>query len=279
MELEKHTRDELKNMFNVSRVDIDETTIKHIVEILNKDSLFDNILSLEKANKNYSFGVIAQSTTIAHNLDFFKENIASLYSRQPLFDLTLEDYYRYFLLYSFGHECEHIIQDTHSQKGLYPYADLNNAYRIAFDRNNKCSIIDIMIYHKFHDNFFYERNADINGATLTMDIFDENNMFKYACMVHFNHLFANSYTQKGSKVISPIEKTIKYLHLRNLSFSDDLPFDVALDHGFPITNDEYHYLFDPILKLAKAGEPVDYDETLDRVHKLTLQSKGVSTED
>ncbi len=276
MKLEKNTKDELKNMFNVPRIDIEEKSVQHIVEILNRDPLFDNILESKPTNKPSPFRIVADTTIIAHNLEFFKKNVAAVHSRKPFYDLTLEDYYRFYLLYSFGHEGEHIIQAEHSVKGLYPYADLNNAYKIAAVDHIKCSTMDLFIYKIFHDYFFYERNADIEAAKLSMDIFDDD-LFSYAALAHFNHLFCKCYTLRGNRVISPVERTMKYIHEKDFTYSDELPFDIAFDNGFPITVEEYHYLFDPLYEEMKNGEACDYNDAMNRIQTLTLGSQETSS--
>ncbi len=270
MELEKHTKDELKNMFNVPRIDINEKAIQHIIEILNRDSLFDNILGSTSTNKNSAFRVLANTTTIAYNLESFKRNVERVYSRHPLYDLTLDDYYRFYFLYSYGHEGEHIIQSEHSIKGLYPYEDLNNAYKIAAVDHINGSVMDLIIYRMFHDHYFYERSASIEAAKLSMDIFDDD-LFSFAALAHFNHLFVNGYTLKGKHVISPVEQTMKYLHEKRFTYSDVLPFDIAFENGFPITLEEYQYLCEPIYECMKKGEKGNYKDAINRIQVLTLE--------
>ncbi|MCX4365438.1 MAG: hypothetical protein OSJ70_06675 [Bacilli bacterium] len=277
MELEKHTKEELKDFFNMPKLIINEKSVQYAFDILNKDSLFLNSIVLEKTNKRKIFFMRSSEKKMWYNFSAFKKAVEVMHKRQQLYSLTLDDYYRFYLLFSLLHEYEHLIQDRFSQERRYPYSDLNSAYQIVFDFYKKCSIMDVLINKYFHDSFFNERNVSINAAKISVDVFDDEGLNMYAETAYLNVLINNAYSIKNGQVKSPVEKTMNMLNIKHFSVSDELPFDIAFFHGFPISLEEYHYLYDAIYESIKADGSVDYDDTLERIQKLTLASKGVST--
>lgn len=288
MELEKHTKDELKNMFNVPKLEIDDSAIENATSILNKDPLFSGIIKTQRSQRKPPLSVNPRTLIMSYNIEALKKNAEISYKFQPLYDLTLEDYYRYFLFHGVFHEGTHILQRNKSNHRLFPYLDLNNIYLIAMDEMQGGSIMDLIVYKLFHNHFFYERNADLNASKLGMEIFEDEDFKLYAETFYLNRLLVSSYSMKGDKVISPVERTMKYLNKKHLMLDNDVPFDIAIEHGLPITLEEYHYIFDFVEEVIRGSKQMDFQEinermqklALDReerVKKLALQSKEVST--
>ena len=278
MELEKTTKDELRNMFNVPKLEIDGPTIENVVSILNKDPIFSGIIKPQESQRKSSLSIHPRTLILSYNIERLKKNTKLNYKLQPLYGLTLEDYYRYFLFHGVFHESSHIIQRNKSNHRLFPYPDLNNIYLIAMDEMQAASIMDFIVYKLFHNRFFYERNADINASKLAMEIFDDEKLKLYAETFYLNVLLVWAYSIKGDKVISPVEKTMKYLNKKHVMLDNDVPFDIAFEHGLPITPEEYHYIFDYVNEVIRKKEDVDIEVINERIQKLTLQSKGVSTD-
>lgn len=278
MELERHTKDELKNLVNVPKLAIEDSTIENMISILNKDSTFQEIIKLKKGTKGSSLSANLKTRVINYNIDKMKRRVEIRYKLQPLYDLTLEDYYRYFIVHSVLHEATHIDQSNKSNHGLYPYSDLNTVYTIAIDAAQRASIMDLIIYKIFHRYFFYERNADNDASKLAMEIFDDENLNLFAETFYFNNLLLWGYSLKGDKVISPVERTMKYLNKKHVMLDNDVPFDIAFEHGLPITTEEYHYIFDYVQEVMKEKKELDTKIITERIQKLTLESKGMSTD-
>ena len=270
MELEKHTKNELRNLLNVPKIEITDSNIESIISILNKDPIFSGIIKPYRSQRKFALSVDTETLALSYNIEKLKSDVEWRYNRQAIFDLTLEDYYHYYLAYSVFHEIDHIDQINRSSHNLYPYQDLNDAYHLAMSETRKRNIIDFIRYIHNHLNFFYERNADINASKLSAEIFDDQKLFLYGANLYANFLFDDAYSLKGNRVISPVEKTMKFLHQRNFTTSDHLPFDVAFEHGFPITLEEYHYLFDYINEVKKGNQPAESQDLNERMQHLIL---------
>lgn len=270
MELEKNTKNELKNLLNVPKIEITDEAVENIVSILNKDPIFSGIIKPYRSQRKFALSVDTATLALSYNIDKLKSDVEWRYNKQAVFGLTLEDYYHYYLAYSIFHETTHIDQINKGFHNLYPYPDLNNAYYQAFAVTRKRNIIDFIRYLHNHPNFFYERNADVNAAKLSAEIFDDEKLFLYGANLYLNFLFNDAYSLKGNRVISPVEKTMKYLHQKDFTTSDHLPFDVAFEHGFPISLEEYHYLFDYIDEVKKGSAQAESQDINELMHHLIL---------
>lgn len=66
-------------------------------------------------------------------------------------------------------------------------------------------------------------------------------------------------------MISPVEQTFKYLRIKDKMEEFDLPFKVLFEHGFKITEEDFHFIYDDFLKNKKQ---VEYYETIGKVKTL-----------
>lgn len=270
MELEKNTKDELRNLINVPKLEIADKTIENITSILNKDPIFSGIIKPDRSERALAFSVDLETLDLSYNIEQLKRDVEWKYQQQSLFDLTLDDYYRYYLVHGLFHEVDHIDQINESIHDLYPYQDLNNIYRIALAEYRRTGFLDYLRYLRHHENFFYERNADINASKLAMEIFDDLKMLLYAANLHSNVLFRRVYSKKGKKIISPVEQTMKYLRRKMPILQDSIPFDIALEHGLPITPEEYHYIFDYVDEIMRGSKQMESQEINERMQKMIL---------
>lgn len=188
MELERHTKDELRNLINVPKIAITDSSIENMVSILNKDPLFSGIIKTENSKGEEAFSTDSETLVMSYNIERLKKDTEEEYKKHPSFGLTLEEYCRYYLVHGLFHESSHINSINKSNHNLYPYQDLNNIYRIAITESPISNIMDLIIYKTFHRNYFYERNADLNASKLAMEIFDDEKLYIYAVNLYFNTL-------------------------------------------------------------------------------------------
>ncbi len=278
MELESKTKDELKTIVNDPKMEITDKTVQNIITLLNRDVLYSDIIRCTKVPKKVCMSTSLDKNLVKYNIDVFKKCVARRYEIQPLFDLSLEDYYRFFLPYSIFHEASHITQKHDSDVNAYPYDYLNEIYQIACYNTLHNSIWGIINYNLHHNKYFHERNADINASKLMEELL-EGDLYYYAQTASFNHLFVHGYELKKDKVISPVERTFRYMMEPIVPLEESIPFDIAFENGCPITLEEYHYLYDPLYADIKAGKEVDSELILGRIKELTLKSKGMSTKE
>lgn len=279
MELTKHTIDELKDVVNDSKMCVNEATVNKVLSIFNDDLLFSGTLKWQKREQNIPFSTRTDEKSIKYNLNIMKKKVKRLHERQPLFDLTLEDYYFFYLIYSLFHEISHLERYIKSTNNEMEYAYLNYIYYLALETCSSVGVFGYLRYHYYHERYFYERNAEIEASKLMMDLADDNNLFLYAETSYINHLFVNSYTMNKGQVISPVEFTFKKLHFPISEVKEQIPFDIAFEQGLSITPEEYHYLYDYVLNKAKLGENLDVDVIYGRIKELTLKRENMSNEE
>lgn len=267
MELTKHTLEELKDIINNSKLTINDATVDKIFSIFNDDPLFSHTLKWQKSTKNRLFSASIDERLVKYNLDDMQKNVNHVYKRQRLFDLKIDDYYRFYLLYSIIHELSHLERYIKSSNNELEYSYLNYIYYLAFEIYSRANIFGFIKYHIHHEKLFFERNADIESSKLMMKI-SEGDLSLYAETAYINHLFMNSYRIKNGKVISPVEFTFKISHFPISGINEFIPFEIAFEHGLMITPSEYHYLFDYVINQTKLGEEVDVDEIYKRIKSM-----------
>lgn len=71
---------------------------------------------------------------------------------------------------------------------------------------------------------------------------------------------------------------MQYLNKKHLVLRDNIPFDIAFEHGLPITLEQYHYIFDYVDEVIRGNKQMDPEVITERIQKLTLESKGMPTD-
>lgn len=279
MELEKHTKDELKRLINSPTSKDAAHILEQTLEIINTDSIAFSSFKLEKTNEKGTFYTNIDAQNIYYNLGIIDKNLTKIYqSLHKKIDFSFDEFFIYLLIFGLIHELSHLIQFHNGDLGLYPYKDLNSIYDILMNFIRNITYWEDFLCKIIHNKYFHERNANIYAARLCAELFEGKEIENYAKMVYFNVLFFNSYSLKNGQVTSPVERTMKYMHIKHYVSYEDVPFDIAFDHGLPITIEQYHYLYDSINESIQKHEPIKYEDTMNRIQKLTLDRKGLSTD-
>lgn len=273
MELDRRTKARLKELVNEPKLKSEKIVIAQTIDVFNHDYLFSQPIKVRKSSSGASLSSSVQDYTINFNHDLFEKQFEVNYDTCKKLSLSKDDAYRFFIFFDIFHEVFHIDQFDKTLKMTYPYDDLNRIYYVMIDYFCNMRVIDGWIYNGLHNSYFFERSADIFASKLLLELIEIEDVAYLADTMYMNRLFADSYILKKGKVISPVEKTMKYMGLKNLTLDNNVPFDVAFEHGLPITEDEYHYLFDPLNKEIKESGAVNSDLAIKRIKELTLLSK------
>lgn len=279
MELESRTKDELKILINSSASRTATSILEQALEIINADSITFSPFKLKYTTRKSIFYTQTDSPNIYYNSKSIENKTNRLYQNShKKFTFSYDELFIYLLIFGLTHELSHLLQFHNGSSGLYSYQDLNNLYAYLMNYIQNITYGDELLCKIFHDNYFHERNANIYASRLCAELFEGREIAKYAKMVYFNVLFLNSYKLKNGIVTSPVERTMQYMHIKHYSSYGDVPFDIAFDHGLPINPEQYHYIYDSINERMQKHESIKYEETMERLQKLTLESKGVSTD-
>lgn len=267
MEFDIKTKSDLKELVQL-RMDkeIDEEYLHLLTEIINGSSAFDGKVVTRYNSKVSSFSASYERIDIAYNIEGFKNYFSKAYkAHKAYFDGNLKQFYGYWFPFSFIHELTHIYQMLCDKENISEFADVNDLYSKVIGAFNSFRKIDRMIYLTLHDRYSHERNANIVSSTFLAETFADTELDYYAKLKHINYLIANGYFLKKDKVISPIEKTFKYLRIKDKVEEVDLPFKVLFEHGFKISDDDFHYIYDEVVNTKG---PVEYDDVVGRVKAL-----------
>lgn len=267
MEFDDGTKKDLKELILLRmNKDIDEEYLHLLTEIVNSSSIFNGKVVTRYSPKTAILAADYKKGDITYNIEGFRGHLSKLYRyHKSYFAGDLKQFSGYWFSFCYLHELSHIYQLLCANDSISEYTDLNNLYRDVFDACNNFRNVDRKIYLILHDKYFYERYANIVAGNFLVDVFGDTEFDYYAKLNNINKLLSNGYSLKRNKVISPIERTFKYLRIKNNFEEVNLPFKVLFEHGFKISTDDFHYIHDEVLK-AKGS--VDYDEVVGRVKTL-----------
>ena len=267
--ISKETKNEIRNLIDSYGIKKwDQKFLDKISEIVNNDDYFDNCISIKKTNEKFAMATNYENTIFENNkltekwifkkCKYLTKNLNLKYNDKNHHLQNKSDFIteNFLLIFAYLHECSHVKQNLYAFNSKSEYSQINTIYyRYKSFVLQDSSLIKIfiknIIYDTCHDNFFYERNANIESLKELMNIYN-NNFFKDE--IDYNYIkklisymaldYYRGYEKKGNKIISPFEKTLKYSLCLSLHFNfQNLPFEIIFEHGFPITFNEYQEIF------------------------------------
>lgn len=270
MEFDVQTERELKELirFRMNK-EVDDEYIQLLAEIMNIDPVFYGKIVIERTGIKQGIITNYQDNKIFYNLEFLKKEFSrrySIFQRCGKFDSDLTHFCGYWLPFCFIHEVAHVYQLLCSRDSISKYSEVNDLYRKIYHSFNEFRNIDRMVYTIFYDKYCIERNANFVASNFLVDVFDETELEFFSKLSQINYLFRGGYSLKRKKVISPVERTFKYLKIEDKLENVDLPFEVLFEHGFKIADNDFYFLYDGFLKDKRH---IKYYETIEKVKTLT----------
>ena len=267
--LNEETKNEIRNLIDSYGIKKwDQKFLNKLNEIVNSDDYFDNCISMINTDADIIMATSYGNTIFKNNKlieDFIVWTCNYLTKKLNLNDNDKNHHLQnkndfitqnFLLIFAYLHECSHVKQNLYAFDNKSEYNQINIIYyrfeTFNFQNFSKIKkIIRNRYYEIYHDDYFYERNANIESLKELMDIYD-NNFFKDAIdinyikkLISFMSLdYCTGYKKKGNKIFSPFERTLKYSLFPPENFNfQNLPFEVIFEHGFPITFNEYQEIF------------------------------------
>ena len=271
--LNEETKHEFRNLIDSYGIKKwDQKFLDKISEIVNNDDYFDNCISTIKTNDNkctmstnYVNTIFVNNELIekwiTNKCKYLTKNLNLKYNDKNHHLQNKNDFItqNFLLIFAYLHECSHVKQNLCAFNSRIEYSQINIIY-FQYFRFKHFDFRDVSKIKKFirernylthHDDYFFERNANIESLKELMGIYD-NKFFKDA--IDYNYIkklisymslaYYKGYEKKGNKIISPFEKTLKYSLFPPENFNfQNLPFEVIFEHGFPITFNEYQEIF------------------------------------
>lgn len=275
MKFSEETNDKLKRLilFSMDK-EVDDEYIQLFIEIINDDQNWPKKVTLKKDNKQKIMNTNSALTNwdIIYNLEFMKKFYSKSYSKLDKdFVPQLTYFYSYCFSFVLMHELNHLYQKLCARDSIDKYQEVNNLYKLLYDSISNFRKFDLLKYGLLHDKYCLERNANIKSANFLAEVFEGTELDQYSKVFQMNQLFANGYHIKKGKVVSPVEKTLNYLEIKEDFDTSGLPFAVLFEHGFKITDNDFHFLYDQFLY---SGGIVNYEET---ISKIKILNKKVAT--
>lgn len=272
MELSENTKQKLKDLMKKYYHNIwkDEYLIPWICTILDEDEYFkDNTIKYYNDRSNSNVLMETTRNIIRYNLRVVEEKIYKQYEKLKPINLSKYEFAIYTYFEWAIHEIVHIWQNLLCAKeNMSPYSEINYLYMIIHEKFYNFKFKDKVMYELFHDKCCFERHANITAAKIAIDIFDESNISEWAKWQYMEYITHNGYYLRGDKVVTPVERTLKYFRLKDdIIYNNDIPFEVLFEHGLKIRSEDYHMIYDDILTGRRTS--LDYDETVKKIKFLS----------
>lgn len=268
MLLTEKTRLELKDLVDIYRKrEADKMFFDSSIELINKQDLFcEKIKTEEVFDKKVVLETEQKEYKIYVNYENAKKYINSIINTYKNFDVNFNELYNEFFLLCIIHECSHVRQSLYAFENISKYQEINELYRKLIDMLEKMSKLRNMIYQSYGIEFCFERNANIDAFRELVQIYDNPELKRIA---EINHLYSLlfGYYEKNNKIITPVEKTFYLIGKKIKLPYNDLPFNVAFEHGLKVNDNDYNELIDGLDDL-NIGE-INYDSIIKKMKKLS----------
>lgn len=270
MKLEKRTIENMKDFVHGDLPGIDARFIKDLTMIIDKDSIFQDYPSkIQPTLSEHILAIGRETYTIYYNIEYLKKKYHQRYLQDNPEKLPETIFYKYWVSFGVCHEFSHKYQFLCRDYGISEWAEVNDFYQLLGRMWNN-SQFNSMHYRKHHEEYFFERNADIIASKMMMSIFPEEEMHEHIDLTYLNAILNGGYTKEDEKIISPVERTYGFLKQSfNLSINN-LPFEVRFEQGLPITEEEYDAIYQWVNEKEKRAK---YKEINKAIKKLTIERR------
>lgn len=243
MELNKGCVEELFNLKELIIKNQDyKKLVNYFIEIINRNHILDNEvknkivlnsrlsaeveMSLDKDVDYTIYGSVSGIEDYAKKLstNFYKE-----YSNVDKFEIDIM-----FIITVLLHETAHLYQLSLARR-----CDdlLGRVYNLVIKQTDKYPLYSSLVYQIMGFKMFYERSANVIAFREIEKIY-KNTELEELTNLFYNYYLISGYKEKKESYISPMEKTFKYLGIKEKINTSNIPFDEIITHGLPICQKE-----------------------------------------
>ena len=226
---------------------LDLSIYETIIEILRKDTLFNNPINYEK-NVGNAYAAINMKTGIFHFSDNVIEYAKGFYKDYSFLPQYNEiDAFNYKLLFTLLHELAHLKQFDYAKndEGI-----LGKIYRETLLNGNR----DEEHYNNNPYDYVFEYNADMEAMKIINNIYAENIFLTSLNYLEFMGLIFNCYFD-GEANCFLAQKTFRLFKIDDSDVKKiyNEPINILIHHGLPVNEKILDELYDPmnIMKLRR----------------------------
>lgn len=272
MELNKGCVEDLSNLKElISKSHNYEKLINCFIEIINRNHILDNEvkneivlssklsaeveMSLDKDVDYTIYGSVSGIEDYAKKLaiNFYKD-----FSNVDKSEINL-----LFIITFLLHETAHLYQLSLARK-----CDdlLGRVYNLVISQMDKYPLYSSFVYNIMRYRMFYERSANVIAFREIEKIYENTELLELTNLF-YNYYLTFGYEERKGSYISLMEKTFKYLGIKEKIDTSDIPFDEVITHGLPIDQKEkLDDLFD-FFELKNLSE-ISYSEVRKKLLEL-----------
>lgn len=267
MRLEKRTIENMQDFVHENLSGTDAMFVEDLAMIIDKDLIFqDRPSKIRPTLEKINLKINRKTYTVSYNMAYLKKMCHQRYFQANPEKLPEDILYKYWVSFGVCHEFSHKYQFLCRDYEISEWAEVNDCYQ-SFDRARNNGQFNLMHYRKHHKEYFFERNADIIASKIMMSIFPEEEMHEHIDLIHLNAILDGGYAKEDGKIISPVERTYGFLEQDFNLPTNDLPFEVRFEQGFPITEEEYGEIYQWVNEKEKRAK---YGEINKAIKKLTI---------
>lgn len=247
----------------------DEEYCYQFIDIINDASFLPKKVKLVKNSNTRALAANCKTYDIKYNTLGTLNYIEKVYRKHKkyFFDGDLNQFCDYLLPFCLIHELTHVYQFLCGDGIILESQEINRLYEkilIKIRQNGFVNYINYIKYIFSHDYYCYERYANIVASNSLVEVFEGTDLDFYSKLSQINMLLRGGYSVRNEKVCSPVNRTCKYLGIKDDLEEADLPFKDLFEHGFKIKDQDYDYLYAGII----SNQQVDYDDVIEKIKTL-----------
>lgn len=243
MELNKGCVEDLSNLKElISKSHDYEKLINCFIEIINRNHILDNEVKNEIVLSSKSIAEVEM--TLDKDIDY--AICGSVSGIEAYAQKKAEGFYKdfssvdkseiniLFIIVVLLHETAHLYQFSLARK----CEDLlGKVYSLSIKQVDKYPLYSGLLYKIMGVKMFYERSANVIAYRESRKIY-ENTKLEELMNLLYNDCLTFGYEGRKDSYISPMEKTFKYLGIKEKIDTSNIPFDEVITHGLPIYQKE-----------------------------------------
>ena len=234
----------------------DKKFMERALDIIESEERFNNLLEYEFGEFSYLGPCYAEDNKIFVDekklIEFSKRNTHLF--RGVFFDNEMFAIRNINVLYCLLHEPSHVWQFC----ALDDYDEINRLY--AEISKKSVTLYNKIMYNILRSNYSLERHANIDAYRELGRIYEETIFAKIPSIFHMYYLDA-LYGR-----LSPVDKTLFIMHIKNDFNTEGIPNSKLIDVGFRLDKDILRELKEIVIKEARGY--IDYKESLRLINKL-----------
>ena len=219
--------------------------VEDVFDILNDKDMFNNSIKTSYSNElipntDLNTGIIYYNYDSL--VEYVNEKVDSIYDKCVSNKYKIRNLTNFYMLYTLFHEVNHFDQLLLSEKENF----IGKYYKEIITKTDNIKGLKKLLYNNFGSEFAFERSANLISLN-ELNRLNFNNDVKDILDANYLYHLTDGY-KTYPKLLSPSERTLKFINSKKFSLENNLPYYIRVIHGLPLNINELDYLIDVVNK-------------------------------